>query len=290
MQRGKVAQIFLLTALTMVAFAANSLLNRAALLDGETGPAAFAALRMVSGAVCLCALVWLRPARTAEPSNGIRLIGAGSLALYMLGFSFAYVALDAGVGALILFGVVQVTMFAGGLAGGERPAPGRWIGTMMALGGLAWLAWPNETEALPLGAALLMTAAAIGWGVYSLVGRKAADPLRETAMNFLVASPVALLVWLVLPDGVTFSGAFLAVISGAVTSGLGYALWYSVLPKLDASVAALSQLTVPVIAVVGGLAFLAEVPTMRIVLASAVILGGVALGILSQRKSGSSGS
>lgn len=284
------AQLILLTVLTMVAFAANSLLNRAALLDGETGPAAFAALRMISGAVCLSTLVVLRRGGDGQTADTNRWPGAAALALYMLGFSFAYVALDAGVGALILFGVVQVTMFAGGIAGGERPAIGRWVGTGLALLGLAWLAAPSGAGNLPAVPVLLMVAAAIGWGVYSLIGRQASDPLRDSATSFLFASPVALLVWFILPDGLSMTGAILAVVSGAITSGLGYALWYSVLPRLDASVAALSQLTVPVIAVLGGVVFLGEAPGLRTVLASVVILGGVALGILSQRKSGSSGS
>ena len=275
----------------MVAFAANSLLNRAALLEGGTGPAAFAALRLISGAACLALLASLNRAPSATRLlSRDRAIGAGSLAIYMLGFSFAYVSIDAGIGALILFGMVQVTMFSGGLLGGERPAAGRWLGTACALAGLAWLAWPNGDKALPLNASALMVCAAIGWGVYSLIGRRTADPLRETANNFIVASPVAVLIWLIFRDSLDAQGVMLAIASGALTSGCGYALWYSVLPRLDASVAALSQLTVPVIAVLGGALFLAETPSMRIILASAVILGGVAVGIVSQRKSGSSGS
>lgn len=285
------ARLILLTALTMVAFAANSLLNRAALLEPGTGPAAFAALRVASGALCLALLVTLRQKPSDTPFlSKDRWVGASALAIYMLGFSFAYVAMDAGIGALILFGMVQVTMFSGGLIGGERPAPGRWLGTGCALAGLAWLAWPSGAQALPLGASALMVAAAIGWGIYSLVGRRAADPLKETANNFLVAAPVALVVWLIFQDGIDARGALLAITSGAVTSGLGYALWYSVLPRLEASAAALAQLTVPAIAVIGGALFLAEAPTLRVILASAVILGGVAFGILSQRKSGSKGS
>lgn len=275
----------------MVAFAANSLLNRAALLETDTGPAAFAALRLVSGAACLALLIAVqqRPNRTRFFTKD-RWIGAGALAVYMLGFSFAYVSMDAGIGALILFGMVQVTMFAGGFLSGERPAIGRWLGSGCALVGLAWLALPGSSQALPPSATALMIAAAIGWGIYSLVGRRAADPLTETAYNFLVASPVAILIWLMVQDGLDAQGALLAILSGAITSGLGYALWYSVLPRLDASVAALTQLTVPVIAVIGGALFLSEAPTLRIIIASAVILGGVAFGILSQRKSNSSGS
>lgn len=283
------AQLFLLTTLTMVAFAANSLLNRAALLDGDTGPAAFAALRLISGALMLTLLVAMRSGLPPLASRK-RLIGAGSLTVYMLGFSFAYVALDAGAGALILFGMVQLTMFSGALTLGERPAAARWMGSGLALVGLAWLVWPTSAEAPGLPAALLMASAGLGWGIYSLVGRGATDPLGETAANFICAAPAALLLWLLVPDGLSLSGAMLAIVSGALTSGLGYALWYNVLPKLDASVAALAQLTVPVIAVAGGVLFLTEALTFRLAAASFIILGGVAFGIMGQRKIGSSGS
>lgn len=282
-------RLFALTTLTMVAFAANSLLNRAALIDGATGPAAFAALRLLSGAICLASLVALRQGlpRLTERK---RLMGAGSLTLYVLGFSFAYVALDAGVGALILFGTVQLTMFAGAILRGENPSSSRWIGSALAMAGLAWLVWPSQSVALSGQAVVLMAAAGFGWGVYSLAGRRADDPLGETAANFLCAAPVAALVWVILPDGTTVPGAGLAIVSGAVTSGLGYALWYSLLPRLEATVAALAQLTVPVIAVAGGVVFLAEGVTLRLFLASIVILGGVALGVLDQRNIGSKGS
>jgi drug/metabolite transporter (DMT)-like permease len=270
----------------MAAFAANSLLNRAALADGTTGPAAFAALRMTSGALCLAFLALTRgglpPVLTPR-----RLVGAGSLSLYMLGFSFAYVALDAGLGALLIFGVVQVTMFTAAVAGGERPPAARWIGAALAFGGLVWLVSPGSIAPPDPVVTLLMVAAGIGWGIYSLAGRRATDPMAETAANFIASTPLALLVWAVVADAVSAKGATLAVVSGAITSGLGYALWYSVLPRLEASIAALAQLTVPVIAIAGGVLLLGEVLTLRIVLASAVILGGVAFGVLAQRRIGS---
>ena len=283
-------RLFGLTALTMVAFAANSLLNRAALVDGGTTPMAFAAVRVVAGALVLVALV---ATRNGLPKSGVfgRAVGAGSLVVYLLGFSFAYIALDAGLGALILFGVVQVTMFVGAILSGERLPAARWIGAVAALLGLAWLVWPSEASA-PLSAVLLMTGAAVGWGVYSLAGRGASDALGETAANFVFAAPPVLLVWVLMAGGVDARGLVLGVISGALTSGLGYALWYSVLPTLDRTVAALAQLTVPVIAVLGGVLFLGEAVTGRLVLASLIILGGVALGVIApvQRTSGSRGS
>ena len=283
-------KLFALTALTMMAFASNSVLNRWGLLDGETGPAAFQALRVVAGAVCLGVLLSLR-GKMPKLLTRRRAIGTGSLMAYMLGFSFAYVSLDAGVGALILFGGVQVTMFAGALLAGERPPMLRWVGASVAFAGLIWLLWPGAVGAPPLGAALMMGVAAVAWGVYSLAGRGATDPMAETGANFICSIPFAVLAWALVQDGMSVSGAVLAVICGAVTSGLGYALWYTVLPRLDAAVAALTQLTVPVIAVVGGVLILGEVANGRLILASAVVLGGVAMGVLGgQRKRGSSAS
>ncbi len=283
-------RLFWLTALTMVAFSANSVLNRWALLDGDSGPAAFQALRVLSGALTLGLILSFRGGlpKLWTPN---RAWGTGSLLLYMIGFSFAYVALDAGAGALILFGGVQITMFAGALLKGDKPHILRWIGAGIAFLGLIWLLLPVGVSAPPLGAALLMGLAAIGWGVYSLVGRQAANPLAETGANFICAAPFSLAIWLIIPDGLSASAAMLAVISGAVTSGLGYALWYSVLPKLDTTIAALAQLTVPVIAVVGGVMLLGEVLTQQLVFASIIVLGGVAAGVFApQRKMGSSGS
>ena len=279
-----------LAALVMVAFAANSILNRLALETGTTGPAAFAAIRVVAGAIVLSVLVSLR---SGLPRLGgeRRWLGTAALLVYILGFSFAYVALDAGLGALVLFGGVQITMFAGAVLSGDRPPLLRWVGSALALLGLAWLVWPGDAAA-PAVPVALMVAAAIGWGVYSLLGRGAGDALGETAANFICAAPVALAVWIVISDAVDPRGAALAAVSGAVTSGLGYALWYAVLPKLERTVAALLQLTVPVIAVAGGAVLIGEEITFRLVLASLVILGGVAIGLIGprQRRIGSSGS
>ena len=269
-------RLILLTSLTMLAFAANSILNRAALAGGEAGPASFAAVRLISGAVVLCLLVVLRdPGRIRRAFN---LGNAGALALYVLGFSFAYVSLDAGVGALILFGGVQVTMFAGALIGGERVPRVRWLGAGVALAGLAVLVWPGGAVSLPPSGVALMAAAALGWGLYSLRGRGGADPLATTAASFLLAVPAGLIIWGVLPDGMSWAGAGLAVTSGAVTSGLGYALWYTVLPGLGATRAAVAQLSVPVIAAVGGLA-LGEALSGRFWIAVVLVLGGVGLSL-----------
>ncbi|MBT0958156.1 DMT family transporter [Alphaproteobacteria bacterium KMM 3653] len=279
-------RLILLTALTMAAFAANSVLNRMALEASGTGPAAFAALRLVAGAAMLWLLVCLRSGPVLPRLNPR---GAGSLALYVLGFSFAYVSLETGAGALILFGGVQITMFAGALMGGERVPAARWAGAALAFGGLAWLLWPSGAAPDPLGAGL-MAAAALGWGIYSLIGRGATDPLRETGANFVYAVPLGLIAFAALPDALTAQGALLAVASGALTSGLGYALWYQVLPALGAARGALAQLTVPVIALAGGALFLAEPVTWRFITSAALVLGGVALGLAPQRTSASKGS
>lgn len=284
-------RLVLLTALTMAAFAANSLLNRMALLDGSADPAAFAALRTASGAMMLWLLLaWRGRGDPQRATPRTRLVGAGSLALYMLGFSFAYITLDAGVGALILFGGVQVTMFAGAVIGGEAVPRRRWIGAALAFGGLVWLSWPGASGAPNPAGALLMTAAAIGWGIYSLAGRGTKDPLRATASNFLWAAPVGVLAWLSVGGELGHAGIALALASGMVTSGLGYALWYSVLPRLASSVAALAQLTVPVIAMLGGALLLAEPIGLRAALAAGLVLGGVAFGLLPQRTISSSAS
>lgn len=267
-------RLILLVALTMLAFAANSLLNRVALADASIGPALFAAVRLGSGALALAALVLSR-------GHGLRFAtaragDAAALALYVLGFSFAYLSLNAGIGALILFGTVQITMFLGAVLKAELLAPRRWIGAGVAFAGLAWLLWPVGVSAPPLQGSALMSAAGLGWGVYSLRGRGAKDPTAQTAANFVLATPVALVVLAVVgPGAVSAHGLALAVASGVVTSGLGYALWYAVLPRLQASAAAVAQLTVPVIAMAGGLMLLGEAPSIRAILATVLVLGGV---------------
>jgi drug/metabolite transporter (DMT)-like permease len=271
-------QLSALLALTMVAFAANSVLNRMALAETATGPTAFAALRLASGAAMLATLV-LRNGGGRRFTAGLRLPNAAALTAYMLGFSFAYVSLDAGFGALVLFGGVQITMFAGSVLAGEGVPLRRWIGAGIAFAGLVWLLWPKGAAAPPPTGAALMTLAAVGWGIYSLLGRGGQDPLATTAGAFALATVPGLAVFAVSPDALSPGGAALAVLSGAVTSGLGYALWYALLPRIAASVAAVLQLTVPVIAMGGGMAFLGEALTLRFTVAASLVLGGVALAV-----------
>lgn len=267
-----------LMALVMVAFAANSVLNRAALDGTETGPAAFAALRLASGAAVLGLLVALSSGVARLVPDRAALLGIAALALYMLGFSFAYVTLPSGTGALILFGGVQLTMFAGAALAREALPPVRLAGAAVAFGGLVWLMAPGASRPDPAGAAL-MAAAAVGWGLFSLIGRRGGAPMETMAVSFLWCTPLGLAAWALALDGIDAPGVALAVASGAVTSGLGYALWYRVLPELAASRAAVAQLTVPVIAALGGALFLAEPLTARFALASLLVLGGVLISL-----------
>ncbi|PIV74181.1 MAG: EamA family transporter [Rhodobacteraceae bacterium CG17_big_fil_post_rev_8_21_14_2_50_65_11] len=288
-------RLFLLTALTMLAFAANSILNRMALAAGDIDAMGFAVIRVASGAAILVAMALIQRRRLPLMAPG-RITGALSLCLYLVGFSVAYMRLDAGLGALILFGCVQITMFAGAVIAGETVPRPRWIGAGVALIGLGWLVWPAGAVQVPLLGTLFMALAGAGWGVYSLAGRKSGDPLAATAANFLLALPVCVAAALLLPGvaepaAITLRGVLLACVAGAVTSGLGYALWYSVLPRLDSSIAGLVQLTVPVIALLGGIVLLGEGVSLRLAAAGAVVLGGIAYGLAApQRRIGSSGS
>ena len=275
--------LLLLAPLTMIAFASNSLLNRVALSGGHIGAADFGTIRLIAGAIILGALcIILRGG--LQLRGPARVIGVLSLLLYMYAFSVAYNALDAGLGALILFGVVQITMFAGGLWAKEAMPLRRWLGAGMAMAGLAWLLWPADSG--PQVSVLhggLMAVAGFGWGLYSLAGRASKDALQATAANFILAAPLGVIIGFGLPAsdvGISMTGVWLAILCGAITSGLGYAMWYQILPQLQASVAAVAQLTVPVIAMVAGVLLLGEVLTLQALLASALVLGGVAVSVL----------
>lgn len=267
-----------LTMLTMLAFAGNSVLNRMAVGSGSIDPVSFAALRVLAGALTLMALVVWRKRRW--PGWSGRMAGVAGLTVYLIGFSLAYLALDAGTGALILFGAVQVTMFAGAVIAGDAVPPRRWLGAGVALAGLALLIAPSG--AAPSGwHAGLMAVAGFGWGIYSLAGRGARDALAATAANFVLSAPLLVLAALFVPGDrlLTPTGAGLAVISGAVTSGLGYALWYAILPGLGASRAGLAQLTVPVLAALGGVLLMGEAVGWRFAAAAGLVLGGVLIGM-----------
>ena len=277
--------LILFTALTLIAFAANSLINRGALIHELIGPGEFATLRVIFGGMTLFFLLAWRNKHIPKPQP-IQIKGAVGLATYMIGFSYAYMSLNAGLGALILFGTVQVVMFVAAAFSGERLSIHRWFGSIVALVGLFILFWPDKNINLPLDSLGLMLLAGWGWAVYSLEGRKVIDPLLTTTWNFIYVFPVTLLVLLITVDGlvVTGHGVFLAFISGAVMSGLGYVLWYWVLPQLDVTIGALSQLLVPVIALVLGSIFLQEIITQRATIAAILIVGGVAVGSAYKRQ------
>ena len=276
MIRRPAAGAFLLTALAMVAFAANSLLCRSALRATHVDPATFTAIRLASGAIVLAAIVSIR-SRTSLAGHWV---SALALFAYAAGFSLAYVRLPAAVGALLLFGAVQVTMYGYGLWSGERVGVRQACGLLLALGGLVTLLLPGLSSP-PRGSAALMLAAGIAWGVYSLRGKGAGDPTAVTAGNFVRSVPLALVLAVALPgqrhvDGAGFA---LAAASGALASGVGYALWYAALPFLRATTAAVVQLSVPVIAAVGGVVLLAEPLGLRLVLSGLAVLGGIALAL-----------
>lgn len=271
----------LLTSLALLAFAGNSILCRMALGSHAISPAGFTTVRLGAGAVALWLLVALRTGGVARHAG--HWASATALFVYAAAFSFAYLTLSAGTGALILFGAVQLTMILAGLRAGERPSPVEWAGLALAVSGLVVLVLPGLTAPAPIGSAL-MAAAGIAWGVYSLRGRGSTDALRNTAGNFLLTLPMAALM-LFLAGGAgawTVRGASLAAASGALASGAGYAIWYTALPSLTATRAALVQLLVPVIAAAGGVALLGEAVPLRLPVSAALVLGGVALAVTSR--------
>lgn len=265
----------------MVAFAANSLLCRLALGPGEIDAASFTSVRVLAGALTLAVISYVGRRPPSLSSANWR--SALALFAYMICFSLAYISLGAAAGALILFGAVQLTMFAVALSGGERFPALAWFGFAAAAGGLIYLVSPGLRAPDPLGAAL-MTAAGVSWGVYSLLGRGAGDPLAATTMNFIYCAPLVLIVSLFsLPHfHVSPAGLAYAVASGALASGCGYVIWYAALRKLTAGRAAAVQLSVPVIAAIGAVLVLSEPLTLRLIVASAATLGGVAL-VLTHR-------
>jgi drug/metabolite transporter (DMT)-like permease len=269
-----------LTLATLVAFAANSLLCRAALRPGLVDAASFTSVRLLAGAVTLAALA---------RGTGGDLRSAGSwkaafaLFAYAAAFSFAYLRLEAGTGALILFGTVQATMIGWGLARGERPRPAVWLGLLVSLAGLVLLARPGVSAPDRTGAALMALAGA-SWGAYSLLGRGSAHPVAANAGNFARSLPLALATSLAALGSLHAStaGFALAATSGALTSGVGYALWYAALSGLTATQAAIVQLAVPVLAATGGVLILGETVTLRLIVAGALVLGGVALAVTAR--------
>ena len=279
-------RIVTLTSLAMLAFAGNSLLCRLALKHTPIDPASFTVIRLISGAVTLFLIVKLRHTVVKGQGNWL---SAFALFAYAAGFSFAYVSLTAATGALLLFGAVQATMISHGVWAGERLRGLQVLGLLLAFGGMVGLLLPG-LAAPPLLGSVLMLGAGVAWGFYSLRGKRAGDPTGVTAGNFLRAAPMALVLSLVLlsqPEvraSLEPAGFGYALASGALTTGMGYAVWYTALPALKATQAATVQLSVPVIAALGGIVFLGETLTLRLILASTAVLGGITLVILERRK------
>jgi drug/metabolite transporter (DMT)-like permease len=274
----------ILTSVAMLAFAGNSIICRMALLDASIDPASFTSIRLTSGAATLLLVCLLTQRRKSLRLHGSWL-SALMLFVYAICFSYAYVTLSAGAGALILFGFVQATMIAAGLLSGERPGGLEWLGWSLACAGLVWLVLPG-VEAPPVRGAVMMAIAGTGWGIYSLRGRSESDALGSNAANFLLSLAFALALSALTLGAADISGRgiLLAVLSGAVTSAIGYVIWYAALNFLTAIQAALIQLSVPAIATGGGVLLLAEPLSLRLLVSSALVLGGISLAL--SRKSG----
>lgn len=282
-------RVALLTTFTLIAFAANSLLCRMALGQHRIDPVSFTTLRLVSGALVLMIVVRGVAAREAPGDISRRTAGSwGSgiaLFAYAMAFSLAYQSLSTGMGALILFGAVQVTMLGAALGSGEILGPAEWLGSAAAVGGLVYLVLPGLAAPDPVGA-LLMGLAGVAWGVYSIRGRGGSQPARMTAGNFLRSAPLTLVASAAAVHSAHLerSGILLAITSGAVTSGMGYVLWYTVLRSLTTAQASVVQLLVPVLAAFGGVAVLSERVSVRLLVASTLILGGVGIAVGKRRE------
>jgi drug/metabolite transporter (DMT)-like permease len=278
-------KIFLYTVLALIAFAANSLLCRLALSRNAIDAATFSAVRLASGALILLIIAFAVNRKSAFSSNADA-VSAFWLFLYAIAFSFAYLSLSAGTGALILFGAVQATMIIYVLFKGERFFRSEWVGLLLAIAGLIYLLLPGLSAPSVSGAALMLVAG-IAWGFYSLLGRGAQNPLTNTANNFLYSLPfvfaVNLAILLFGNPHVSTNGILLAILSGAVTSGLGYVIWYAALKGLTSIQAAMVQLAVPVLAAISGVIILSETLSLRLIISAIMILGGIALAVLSRQ-------
>ena len=277
-------KIFYLTAFALTAFAFNSILCRMALATGEIDAASFTTIRLISGTLTL-ATVLLASGKSRKLTTSGNWSSAFFLFAYAIAFSFAYLGLTTGTGALILFGCVQLTMFGVSLYRGMRPQVLEWLGLVVAFGGLIYLVLPG-LAAPPLISALLMAAAGIAWGFYTLRGKGSDDPLADTAGNFLRSMPMALVpgVLFVSTAQVSIRGAVLAALSGAIASGVGYSVWYAALKYHTPTRAGILQLSVPVIAAIGGIILLAETASMRLLIAAPLVLGGIGLTLMNSKK------
>jgi drug/metabolite transporter (DMT)-like permease len=272
-------RLVLLTALAMIAFAANSVLARLAFATAHAEALSYTGIRLAAGAITLALILLARDRRIVIRGSWA---GAASLFGYAIFFSIAYVLLGAGTGALILFASVQIGIIGWAIYRGDRPKPLEAVGLALAFGGLVYLVSPGLVAPDPIGTAL-MVVAGLCWAAYTLIGRGSPSPLNDTAGNFIRTAPLALILMAAGPvaHGVDPMAALYAIASGAIASGIGYAIWYSVLPKLSRTRAAIVQLTVPAIAAAGGVIFIGEPPTLRLVVATLAIVGGVAFALIA---------
>lgn len=274
----------LLTILAMIAFAANSILCRAALGNGLIDAVGYTSIRLASGAIVLVLILWIKSPDSFRPKFDS--IASLMLATYAFALSYAYVQLSTGTGALILFGMVQLTLILMGLFKGERPRPLAWSGMTVAIAGLVYLLLPG-VSAPPIMAAMLMAISGIAWGFYTLRGSRSANATANTTWNFVGALPLVGLAIVLTGSHMQWhnpDGILLAVMSGALASGLGYVLWYAALPGLTLTQAANVQIPVPVIAAFGGILFMDEHLTLRLVIASLLTLGGIAMVISARQR------
>jgi drug/metabolite transporter (DMT)-like permease len=282
-------KLIALTSLAMVAFAANSVFTRIALVETEIGPIMFTAIRLTTGALMLLLIVAIHKRSWTYPKGSGSTNGSFALFFYAIFFTFAYLSLGAGLGALVLFASVQITMIIWAIVKGERPSPIEIVGILLAFGAFVYLVSPGLVAPDPIGTGL-MVASGISWGVYSLLGRGSKNPLEDTMGNFVRTLPLILGVtlglafvsnmWPTDPKGILF-----AALSGALASGVGYAIWYLILPQLARTSAGVVQLTVPAIAAAGGILFLGEELSVRFIIASTLILLGVALATMFKKQS-----
>jgi drug/metabolite transporter (DMT)-like permease len=277
-------KVFLLTTFALVSFAFNSILCRLALGTKLIDASSFTAIRLFSGAATLLIIFSIFSKNKTDNLKRGNWLSAFFLFGYAICFSFAYIGLTTATGALILFGMVQATMIISAIIAGERPKVLEWLGLILALGGLVYLVFPG-LESPPLIRSILMAFAGIAWGFYTLRGKSSENPLADTTGNFIRTIPFVILVSLpfiyqlkLSPKGVLF-----AVLSGAIASGIGYSVWYAALKCHTATRAAILQLSVPVLAAIGGLIFLSEIISLRLILASGLILGGIGLAILGRK-------
>lgn len=275
-----------LTILTMIAFAANSVLCRIALGNELIDAATFTTIRLGSGALSLLVILYLKQPQYFEKLSikTFNFSSSFSLFLYAICFSYAYIEISTGTGALILFGTVQLTMIVAGIVKGEKPTLTVWTGTTLAFGGLVYLILPGVDAPSSVNA-ILMAMSGFAWAIYTLRGRKSANPIADTTWNFVGTLPFIALTSAVAATAfsTTLQGIILAIASGAIASGMGYAIWYTVLPSLSRTVAAIVQLSVPTIAAFGGVIFMLEPFSTRLILASIATLGGIAMVIYAKR-------